>query len=118
MPPRDLAKITPVLSICPPCCNVDLSCHNMDVVANVWPNPISFLSLFWLYKIRKLGLLGGEFVEAKREVHLGGNTIGQKILKKNKRKIGREEGLQSKSNLFILLFSTFPHLLWFYFFPP
>ena len=44
-------------------------------------------------------------MEAKKEVPLGGNTLGQNILGKKERKIGREEGLQSKSSLFIFLFS-------------
>ena len=49
-------------------------------------------------------------MEAKREVPFGGNTLGQnllgkKILKKKMRKIGKEEWLQSKSSLFLLLFS-------------
>ena len=51
-------------------------------------------------------------MEEKREVPFGGNTLrknllGKEIYKKKKRKIGREEWLQSKSSLFILLFSYF-----------
>ena len=46
------------------------------------------------------GFLGWKHARAK-------SLLGKKIVKKKERKIGREEGLQSKSSLFLLLFSYF-----------
>ena len=61
----------------------------MDVSAHVLSKPVSFPLLLLAYKRTKLGLFGGgEFVEAKRgillatkrEVRLGGNTLGHNSL--------------------------------------
>ena len=98
----------------------------MDVEAHVLLKPISSPHLVLAYKRTKLELYleeeKGEFVEAKREVPLGGNTLGKnrlgkKILKKKERKIGREEGLQSKSSLFLLIFSYFSSFIMVVFLP-
>ena len=98
----------------------------MDVEAHVLLKPISSPLLVLDYKRMKLELYleeeKGELVEAKREVPLSGNTpgqnrLGKKILKKKERKIEREEGLQSKSSLFLLLFSYFSSFIMVVFLP-
>ena len=61
-------------------------------------------------------------MEEKREVPFRGNPLrqnllGKEIYKKKKRKIGREEWIQSKSSLFILLFSYFSSFIMVVFLP-